>query len=352
MKNILVFLATTIFAIIILTNGGLAVDGAISGIELCTNIVIPSTFPFLVIACFVPLTGVSRYLMLPFKFVTSTILRLPDELAAALLMSFIGGYPAGIKSIATLHDYKLVSSETASRICYFAVNPSPAFVITAVGEVMFGSSSLGLMLYLSQVITTLILAFIFRPKHKNFCQKPTHAFSTSEAFVLAVSNASSSLITICGFIVFFSVITALLTHYTSIFSISRNIAIMLSGFLEVTTGCYLASQTGTGSILLIAFFLSFGGIAVAFQNIFICSNSKIKVKGYIFTRFLAGVLTSLIMHILLTLFPIALEVGNFLAPRAVYSSNSSFGIISLISMTLFLLTYSENINFKNLNKTS
>ena len=101
-KNTLPALGGLLGAALLIGYAPAAAEGAMRGLSACGRVILPAVFPFLAVSVFLAgapggaglaalLSGVMRYYF-----------RLPAAAAPALLMSWIGGYPAGAKTLAEL----------------------------------------------------------------------------------------------------------------------------------------------------------------------------------------------------------------------------------------------------------
>ena len=137
-----------------------AAEGAKNGIGYCLDILIPSLFPFMVLAVFVVKCGLAgklgNLLERPVRF----LFKLPGSAAAAILMSMVGGYPVGARSIAALHAAGELDDAQASRMLCFCVNAGPAFVISVVGIGFLKSAQAGMILFASQVFSSTVLGLL------------------------------------------------------------------------------------------------------------------------------------------------------------------------------------------------
>ena len=108
-------------------------QGARDGLTLCAGVVIPSLFPFVVLACFLTNSGLGELISRPLSPITRYILKLPSSCGCAVIMSMLGGYPVGAKMISGLLEQKKIDKAQASRMLCFCVNAGPAFLIGTVG---------------------------------------------------------------------------------------------------------------------------------------------------------------------------------------------------------------------------
>lgn len=310
-----------------------AAQGIAEGVQLCMQVLLPSLFPFMIVVSFLSLSG---GLLLPAKLLAPLfrLLRLPDALCDVWLASFLGGYPTGAHTLATLVEQKLMSRDVAGRMLGCCVNPGPAFLVLAVGQSMFGSRQIGAMLLVSQVLSSLILcAFLCRSSKKAApASATTRLESLTDAFVSAVSGAASAMLTIFAFVLAFSVIFSLINAFDPRLK-------PLAAFLEVTLGCTVAAQLGGKiGLMLLAFFIGFGGFSVCFQVLALARQASIPINGFWRARILAGLFNAGVFRVLL-LFDKTV-VSTFAAttpPMAVWSCDRLLGAVCIAAMILISL---------------
>ena len=82
----LLCLLCLLFAVLLIQNAPVVAKGAVQGIRLCLQTVIPSLFCFMVLTCFLINSGLYRFLSLPLAWVTRRLFFLPPELGSILLL--------------------------------------------------------------------------------------------------------------------------------------------------------------------------------------------------------------------------------------------------------------------------
>ena len=129
---------------------------------------------------------------------------------------------------------------------------------------------------------------------------------------IAIKNAISTVLTIGGFVVLFSVILSIIETsgilnlfciFLSKIGIQSEIShSFIYGILELTNGIKLSSALFTPneliSVLLTSFLLGFGGISVMLQIYSIIAKEGISIKPYIYGKFLQGIISVFITWIL------------------------------------------------------
>ena len=138
--------------------------GALAVLERCGSTLIPSLFPFLVLCGFAVRCGFAQRCGRLFAPLTRALFCLPGCTAAVILTAWIGGYPVGARGIRSLLDRGAITAEQAARMSCFCVGAGPGFLVAAVGEGIFHSTALGLLLLAAQLFSALILGVVSTPK--------------------------------------------------------------------------------------------------------------------------------------------------------------------------------------------
>lgn len=254
----------------------ISAKGVQKGLIICADVIIPSLFPFCVIALFMQKSGVFSFLSKFFSKFSKTIFHLNGEEFCVFLLSFFCGFPIGIKMINELYENKKISHYRASKMSIYCVNAGPTFVISAIGAGILGDISLGKILLLSNFVATFLLAIIveFREKSEDVKQNIKNT-SLSEVFVESTTKSAESMFSICAWIVLFSGLFEIL----KLKFIPQVIYKILLFSSEVT----MASVEAGGNILLISAILSFCGFSVHCQ--IYSMGRKIMCKYYVFLAF-------------------------------------------------------------------
>lgn len=337
--------AVCVGAIWLLKDSQAAGQGASVGITTCINTLIPSLFPFMVLCTYVVESGLSNRLGRYAGGVTRFLFRLPGCTAPVILLSFLGGYPAGAKGISQLLARKEITTDEAGQMLCFCVNAGPPFVLTAVGSCLLGDFTAGVVLLLSTTLSGLLLGIIFRffssssSVSKPHCPPPA---SASSPFVSSVTGASRSLLTLCAFVILFSVILSLMRE-SGLFSILTrrllllgmspgNAASLPSLLAEVTAGCRDGAMFGA-SMPMIAFGLGWGGLCVHLQIFSFFPQFPLARWKFWFSRLLHGILSAVFTWNLLPFFP------QVRSASALWSSQVTGGLAASVPavLTLFLL---------------
>lgn len=311
------------------------------GIRICTNILIPSMFIFLIISEFFYKANALNFILKPFNFLCEKLFKIDKNLGPIMFFSLICGYPSGANLIKNLVEKKTISKKTANRMLFFCVNSGPAFLIGGVSIPFLGSIKFGLILFASQIVAFFVvgtLSSIGKNLEKININSKTKN-SAAQNFVSSVKNSTKNMATICGFTIFF---TALIKTIFSLKWFNENLnsylTSLFSGLIEVTNGvvkCFLIKDFKI--FLILALITSFGGICVHCQIIAIISKAKIPFKNFYKWRIIYCLTSVLVSAFLLKNFAIpTLAVQQNLPQNSVKIHNPLISI-SLVVLSIALL---------------
>ena len=115
--------------------------GALNGINLCLNVLVPSLFPFMAASSFIVKSGLAQKIGKPLSRITKALFGLSGSFAPVILLSMLGGYPVGAKGISELAKSGAVSQREAEKAALFAVCAGPGFIINFVGTSLYNNKT-------------------------------------------------------------------------------------------------------------------------------------------------------------------------------------------------------------------
>lgn len=309
--------------LLIFSNNNLI--AAQNGLALWAKNVLPTLFPFFVATELLCQTNFTYILGKLLNKLIKPIFNLPGESVIAIILGTISGYPIGAKVVCNLKNQKIITKIEAERLIAFTNNSGPLFILGTVGITLFHNKHLGIILLISHIFSSLTVGYLFRfwkrnkldvnfrEIHFNSKLSPIKISEIGEILGNAIKKSISSILSVGGFIVLFSVILSILENsgildiinmFLYQFGISKEISsAIFTGIIDVTNGVNLSSSIYTSlptlSILLTSFLLGFGGISVLLQVYSIISKENISVKPYLLGKLLQGFLSILFTFILL-----------------------------------------------------
>ena len=345
----LVFISlTSLF--LVLKEPQLSVDYVTRGMKLCVTTLIPSLFPFMVISEIIVLFGAAEIFGKPLDKISRLLFGVSGEGASALVLGIFCGFPVGTRVSLSLYRAGRICRSELDRLICFSNNPSSAFVIGAVGSVLFSCRKFGVALYFTTIASSFLVGIGQNVLlgRKNIFSQPISSVRKEErgrgisAFADAVSSSALAMLKICGFVVFFSSFTGVLGSVLSSFGASQTVKAVLFSFFELS--CGVASAAGiTDSFvaaLVAAFAVGWSGISVHFQMIGICDEVRPPLMRYFFAKLCQALINVLLIAIYLNFFAkdIVLDsksVGAFLLFDSSLSSLAIF-IVVLFFVCLFV----------------
>ena len=341
-QGILTTLALICAAIALVAAPEEAMEGAQSGLSLCLNVIVPSLFPFFVLSSLVVDLGIAAKLGRLLEPVMRPLFRVRGSCAGALVLGFIGGYPVGARTALQLYQQGLCTKTEAERLLAFCNNSGPAFILGVVGAGIFGDSRVGLLLYLTHAAASLVVGFLARfYKSSGSCShacraKPIAMRPLPTAFTEAVTHAMQSVLNICAFVIFFSVVLRLLTAYGILSILAQLLSLfgfepewarrLVAGLLELSSGVSSLSSGGkfSGLASMAAFMLGWAGLSVHCQVLSFLADSGLSAKIYLAGKLCHGLIAAGLTWLLAQFFPLKEPVVYYLAEQAETLANLSF----------------------------
>ncbi len=328
---------------------GAAFSGAASAVGLSLSTLIPSLFAFMVMseAAILMLSDKN----LPFC-LFSRLLKVDKHCEAAILLSFIGGYPVGARCISALYANGRITKGEARRLSLCLINPSPVFIVSAVGMKMLSSIRAGIILCISVYVANIIvsLSLVFFKDLQEFSGESVsltkdtvkQRLSPADITVNSVKSSSVAMLYICMFTVFFGTVSGVFSSFVK----NEYILSTVKSILEVTIGSKSLSDAG---ILYLPFFaatLCFGGLCVMLQVLCFSSEYSIPVGHYLLSRAAASVIAFVIARTLSVFYSPSVSVfsntDSTLSPQSDYGFFSS--ILVVTAAVVFVLSTSKSFS--------
>ena len=291
-------------------------QATVEGMYLAVQRVLPTLFPFLVLSTLLLRTGIAEKLLsLPANAV-SFLFGCSREGALALLIGCFCGFPIGGRLLSDLCKDGEIEPSERNRLLPLANHPSFAFLASVVGNGMLKSYKNGLLLFLSVLISTLLLGIATRNTKKTHRKAPMKAKRQQDApTVLLTESIRSSIFTALvasGFIIFFAVCAVSVECLFSIVGLSENLSRSLSGLLELSRGMQKAAElmgypaSRLCGTILCGFFAGFGGLSAHLQVIATVEDRlpggaeghSCTLRSFVIRKFAEGGLSALVYFLL------------------------------------------------------
>lgn len=407
-RNLLTILFTLflIFLVVFSNNNLIA---AKEGLTLWATCVVPSLLPFFIATELLNYTNIAQILGKLLHPIMKPIFNVPGEGAYALIMGFISGYPVGAKIVSHMYSSGNITKNEAERMLCFTNNSGPLFIIGTVGILLFGNTSIGVLLLVTHILSGITIGLILniisravnklestsQKKYSNTLYNNTHYSSVEHTLnnnlsgkqkslqsyqkksssiaelgnILgtSISNAISTITIIGGFVLLFSVILSILnrlnlinfiSYFLTKFHIPYDISkSFISGIIELTNGVSLAanihSKNISTNIILSAFLLGFGGFSILLQVLSIINKHGLSIKTYLLGKIMQGLVAALYTSLLVKNTSIFnLDIPPISATNLNSNYALTFFLIILISMfTIFIFNIQKKSNQHKINCT-
>ena len=282
--------------VLFLAEAGFVRAAAAEALSLCARSVIPALFPFLVVSSLLLSLGLGELLSPMLAGLMEPLFRVDGVGSSALLLGLVGGYPIGAKTAADLYRGGRLSRPEAERLLAFCNNSNPVFLISVLGVGVFGSVRAGVWLWLIHLLSALLTGLLFR-NHGGPARRQAggtaafQAVSLFAAFVAAVRESLSGMLSVCAFVTFFYVLVRPLA------SLGGWLGPVLVGLTELFSLTPLLRPDRFGFILASAM-AGWGGLSVLCQTAAVLEGSGLRLHSCAAGKAVQGLLAGLLAALL------------------------------------------------------
>ncbi len=373
LKGLIIPLLVAFFNVLIILFPQDILAASRDGLSLWFNNVLPSLTPFIIGTNILTGLGFVNFLGTLLEPLMYPLFGVPGCGGYALVTGMMSGYPVGAKTVASLSQTGQLEKHEAQRLIAFCNNSGPLFMLGAVGNGMFSSTSVGYFLMISHYISAILTGFIFKFYKYNNKRKSLNTrnlfmqavknmsvarHKTNKGFgeILAISvkNAMETVTAIGGFIILFCVLVKIIEvtelMYWVLFAVRPIIQFFnidaelfkgfFSGLIEVTNGCRQISLLSFSKtqLLLTVFIISFGGFSIFAQSVSFIAGTEINVFIYFISKIIQAAISAGVAFIIFPLFKFSSETVTAYFPQesGVLSRYATSSILFL-GCLLFLL---------------
>ncbi len=343
-----------IISFFFISNSSHYMSVVLEGVLLYGAKILPSLLPFLFVTKILSNFDFIFILCSKFKFLSKFLFNTPQISFYIFFMSVISGYPIGAKLTSEFYERNLITKDDAQKILSYCSTSGPLFVIGSVGVGFFASNKIGIFLFLSHILSSIINGIIFghakiyrknnnkllnfsnnlltkkeftiknnneinNPKFKNklLCQpdendktknyaQPKNKFSLDECMY----NSVRSVLIVGGFIVIFYVFIQIMLDNNLLFPLTKLFEFLglshleaqgfSAGLFEITKGISLLSKSLNLRLVFVlsSFLISFSGISILMQSVTFLDKTNVSIKLFVFQKFIHGIISAIIAFIL------------------------------------------------------
>lgn len=354
-KNTLLCILISILIVLFILNINECIDAALEGCKLWYSAILPTTFPFLIICnLLISYDGISIYSKILGPLICKP-LGLSKNCSFPIIASILCGYPLGAKYCANIYSMGYIDKNEYQRLLNIASNVGPLFLIGSVGTALLGNVSLGYILLVGNYLSAIAIGLITKKKRTTPKSSSLHYAKIEKTnFGLAiknsVENSVSTILSIGGFIVIFSVIISIIKnniYIPIIFNQLENILHLnpetlyglFLGSIEITNGCNILSKLQLSlpiKLGIISFLCSFSGLAIIAQVSSFVSDTNVNYNKYIFLKIVQGIISFIITYVLVKFLPTSIVTSTLGLNFKIHSYINLIPILILLVLTLIL----------------
>ncbi len=316
-------------------------DGVVQGIDYCLYVLIPSLFPFMFLSSLFSLTKPCFYITKLCQNFTKYVLKLPPICFSAVLFGLCFGYPVGAKLVSGLFEDGEINEEEKNRLMLYTLNPGIPFTVLFVGAQVLGSINVGVLLFISTVVASLLIAILtalFKPLPRRGLNKTY--IKKKNIIEKAAKISLSATVNMCVHVVIFSSFVPLLyiMGVNDFFSGANAQSLFFMG-VDIIHGVEVAKSLGTGSLIYVMG-LSFGGLCVHLQVFSFFKN--VNFGKFYLARICNVLISGGVFSLLIYLFPQSIQViSSFNAIPIKVFSGSALGSLSLLLLSTVYIYLSK-----------
>lgn len=265
-------------------------DGMENGLNIGLTVLMPALFPYMVASQVFYKTGGAGFLARFLK-----IGRLSKKGVEILVPSLFCGYPTGARLSSLAYSNGEIEKSEHRLLFSFGNVPGFGFTVSFLGGVIYQSYLLGLEIYLSYLIASVLLCGFFSrslPTKEATYNGLKKGIPFARAFTESVTESALSMVSLIGFVCLFSAINLL----CSSLSLPQSFSAFLGAFLEITSGLPTASAVfGLGATV---FLVGFSGICVMFQSLVFDQKNAVNLLTLMLSRSLYGIVSVLCFYLI------------------------------------------------------
>lgn len=297
-KDLLIVGITILISILIFLNKDLVINTVFEALNIWINNLVPTLWPFFIIASILISYNAGYYLTKIFPFFKN-LFNINDSSLLVFFLSIFSGFPSNARNTRILYDNGYISDKEASKLLTFTHFSNPLFILGVLG-VFFNNKNIGPIIMICHYLPNILIGIIFRNyssvSENNKIDKKKE-LSFGKILINSVTSSIDSLLLILGILTIFLIVSSLILKY-----LPNNIYIscLVKSILEITIGLKEVSILAISlkvKIILTSMILSFGGISVHLQVSSQISGTKIKYLPFLIARIIHSGL-SLILGIL------------------------------------------------------
>lgn len=287
------FTGFLLFGILLLTlgYGTLTLQSAQNALSIWFEKLVPSMFISMVLVRLLYKERAFDYLP---SFGLPSLMGMDKGAWNLVLCTMFLGFPTGSVFVDEAVRDGVLSEHDARRLLYCCCFPTPGFVIISCGIVFFKSLMIGILLFILQLLSGLLLLLFTRKHTIHTVFVPSSASqSLMRHLSSSITESGISLYMIGGYLMLFMSVTAVLFSFLPEFP-----ALIVRSLAEFSSGIVLINITPVSVLqrmLLTCFLLGFAGFCVHMQIMSMVEHVRLRYPVFLLYRILQGLLSVILL---------------------------------------------------------
>ncbi|MDD6484164.1 MAG: hypothetical protein PUF72_06265 [Clostridiales bacterium] len=362
MKRLLLHIGIILIPVLIIADARASIGYAVEAINMCVYMIVPTLFPFFVCSGLLIYSGFCERMAKLFRFCMMPLFRVSPVGSSAFVLGIISGYPLGAATAGELFQNGYLTKTEAQRLLAFCNNSGPLFILGSVGIAMYSKIHYGVILYVIHILSAITVGIIMSFYRRNDYTAPKTVMtsperSPGEIFSIALQNAISTMLTVCGAVIFFSIISRLVL---ALLPLNNGLMSLAAGICEFVTGTSMIASLDINiakKLIMTAFVIGFAGFSVHLQVMAVISRYRLSIAPYLIGKLLHGIIAAVYTMLYLHFFPITETV---FAPAGVsrqallsksFSISSAYEITAVLAVALLGLILAFAAKKKNASQS-
>lgn len=293
--NILFSIILLLLTILIFINQDITTNYFLDCFYFLIKVIIPSIFPFMIFVNFIVFSNCIDYLAILFTPI-GKIFKLSGYGTICVIASLLGGYPYSAIIVSSFIKSQKISTHEGNRIINSCFFPSLSFLFVGLLNIDYKFIYIIISLYVSSFIILFISSLKTIP-NDNYTNEIHINNDISNIYNEVMNSSIKSIINICFTVLFFNLLTSLLTLFIN----NERIIYYISGILEFSNSSInilLLDNKTFIDYLILMIIISFSSLSIIMQSMFYLKQINIKIKQLLISRLII-VLISVIIFTLL-----------------------------------------------------
>lgn len=301
MKQKLAGIGIVILFVSMLISPRAVFSGALEGLLLWFQIILPTLFPFILITNLLIQTESALYISHALGGILCPIFKVSNNGSLAVIVGFLCGYPMGSKAAADLTSSGYITEQEGGYLLSFCNNTSPVFILNFIVWKTLGRGEYLLPSLAILLGTPILMSFVFRRFYlkgqKKFPdlkqERPSRGNWNFDLVDTCMMDSIETITKVGGYILLFSVLASLVQSSP----FQAGIINALLPALEVTNGIALLGKASLPFTVLypaIIGITAFGGFCAAAQTQCMIQKTSLGTGPYIAQKLATGVVASLL----------------------------------------------------------